>query len=171
MLDLINHLCPSHWFLRQFHTHRFMYLFSFLLSFVFSCVFYFYLLLVFAHFFFVASSVTYSAAIFLWTDSHLHHGRIWHIDNSSGFFALFKDILYVSHSKLFFCNSDASFSAVSINIAVVSARSRVKSLSHSSLFWVIWLCLPHTRLSLYASKKIHLQSQSIGKSLQSTAVF
>lgn len=48
----------------------------------------------------------------------------------------------------FCCNSDASFAVVSIENAMFSARSNVKTFSVSNLFCVLSQCMPHTSLSL-----------------------
>ena len=93
--------------------------------------------------------------LFLWTNNHLHHGRIYHINTIFAFFVLFT---YISFSMLFFCYSDASLAAVSVEIAIANALSMSRSFFVRSLFCVLGQCMPHTSLSV-ASESSSLKSQ------------
>lgn len=83
--------------------------------------------------------------------SHLHHVMSCHSGNM--FVSLyFQMTFYLFHNSMpFCCHSDASFAVVSIENAMFSARSNVKTFSVSNHFCVLSLCMPHTSLSLNAS--------------------
>lgn len=125
------------------------------------------------HSLYVALSVTFSLnRIFLWTNSHLHHGRICHIDNSSGL------LFFLYRSRTFYkFHILNSFHVTLMHPILVSPLMLQQSVPDPglSLFLTVasfecfdYAC--HIQAHLFMHQKIHLQSHSTERSVHSLVI-